>query len=222
MAQLSDYINRIIPEHQAKPNFIAWLSATVQAFVDLQNAYADLTFLFDLDTAQGQELDAVGLRVGATRNLRVPLTGVYFSWDTDGVGWDQGNWIGPFDDGDVMYQLQDSDFRTLIRATIAANNWNGTVENAYKVWKIVFDPLGYTLLIQDNQDMTIDIVIVGPTISAVVAALLTQGSLILVPAGVMISGYFTPSVPEAPMFGFDLENAMISGWDTGAWVEPII
>ena len=57
----------------------------------------ELRTAFDLDTAIGRQLDAVGVRVGRTRHLHTPLEGVYFSWNTEGVGWNEGIWKGRYD-----------------------------------------------------------------------------------------------------------------------------
>jgi len=48
-------------------------------------------------------------------------------------------------------------------------------------------------------------------------ALLTQGHIGLRPAGVQIEAYVTQSVPDAPLFGLDVENGVMAGLDVGAW-----
>jgi hypothetical protein len=43
------------------------------------------------------------------------------------------------------------------------------------------------------------------------------GLLTAKPAGVQIDAFLTPSVSDAPYFGFDAETSAISGFDVGAW-----
>jgi hypothetical protein len=65
--------------------------------------------------------------------------------------------------------------------------------------------------------MSMNIGVAGPPLDAVTYALLTNGYLNIKSAGVRINGYFVPSVPDTPMFGFDVENSLISGFDVGSW-----
>lgn len=217
VAQLSDYTSLITSEHNDKPKFMAMVSLLGQWAVDRRNMLASIPALYDIDNAVGQQLDRVGEWVGISRNLALPLTDVYFSFDTVGLGFDEGTWLGPFDPTTGLVSLPDGQYRILLYATIAANNWDGTVPGAYTAWNTVFAPLGYSILIQDNQDMTMDIALVGPAPDAITLALFTGGYLNLRPAGVGITTYYLPSIPGGPLFGFDVENTAIAGFDVGAW-----
>lgn len=216
MRTLSDYLALVTHEHQ-KPNFLAWLTALLQPFVDLQTVAMALPTDFSLTSAVGAQLDVVGLWVGISRNLATPITGVFFSWDTDNLGWDQGQWQGQYQTGDQLTVLDDDDYRLLLQARIASNHWDGTVPGAYAVWNIAFASTGNTLLMQDNQNMSLDIIVLGPGLTAVQTALLLSGELGLKPAGVRIAGYyFTPG----PIFGWDAETSIVQGWDQGLWLIP--
>jgi len=46
--------------------------------------------------------------------------------------------------------------------------------------------------------------------------LLAQGAIPIKPGGVETT-YLVTSVDEAPLFGWDVENEFVAGWDTGAW-----
>lgn len=217
---LADYIAMVPHQHRNKPKYIAWLSALLQPFVDRQALMASVPALFDIDspTCAGVWQDMVGEWVGASRDLSIPLTGVYFAWDTDGVGWDQGTWYQVGDSTTELTVLPDDAYMTLIRARIAANHWDGTIPGAYLIWATLFGP--NQILIQDNQDMSMTIIWLGQT-DAVTLALLTGGYLDLRPAGVQIRGYFKPSVPDEPIFGWDADSDLIKGWDEGAWLVEI-
>jgi hypothetical protein len=219
-AQLTDYTSLITSEHQSAPRYMAMVSLLAQWAVDRRSLLASIPELYDIDTAVGQQLDRVGEWVGVSRKLSLPLTGVYFSFDAAGLGFDQGTWLGPFDPTSGLVSLPDDQYRILLYATIAANNWDGTVPTAYTAWNTIFAPLGYSILIEDNQNMTMDVVLVGPSPDAVTLALFTGGYLNLRPAGVGINNYYLPSVPGSPVFGMDVETASIAGFDVGGWVIP--
>ena len=207
----NSYTGLITAEHQ-KPNFLAVIAALTQPFIDMQNQVNAMPGLFDVDTAVGVQLDATGLWIGETRDLQVPLTGVYFSFDTSGLGFDQGTIFGPFDPTTQLDVLPDDSFRQLLYAKIANNQWDGTIPGAYTFMEPVFP--GNQFFIQDNQDMTMLVGVIGPaSLNAVSYALLTGGYLDIKPAGVRIDGYVTPSIPGDPLFGFDVQNSIINGWD---------
>ena len=114
MATIGQYEDLIVPEHQGQPNFTATVDLSCQPYVDEQNLLANYDLLFDLDVAVGAQLDAVGVRIGRSRQVTTPLTGVYFAWDTAGLGWDQGYWQGEFDPSTGVTSLDDATYRLLL------------------------------------------------------------------------------------------------------------
>jgi hypothetical protein len=216
MADVTDYTGLVTSEHAEKPRFMAMIGGVAQAFVDIQNQLAATPQKFDLDSAGVVQLDAVGLWVGVTRNVNTPLTGVYFSLDTSGLGFDQGVWQGPFDPTTGVVSLDDDTYRLLIRAKIGANSWDGTLATSAEILNSIFDG-GTFVFIQDNGDMSITYGIAGNVPSAIFLALLRGGYIPLKPEAVHINGYYVTSNPGGPLFGFDVENNLISGFDVGAW-----
>ena len=163
------------------------------------------------------QLDVLGLWIGANRQLSTPLTNVYFSFDVDGLGFDQGTWYSQFQPTNQFVFLSDDQYRLLLRARIANNNWDGTTPGAYAIWDQVFFGTGYGILIQETSVMHMLFALTGNVPDAVTLALFTGGYLNIKPAGVKIDAFVTPTVPDTPYFGFDVENTSISGFDVGAW-----
>jgi hypothetical protein len=218
MASSADYLAKITSEHAGAPKFTTMVAAVTGAFADAINFSQSLSGSFDLDAAVGVQLDAIGLWVGLSRKIRTPLVGVYFSFDTTGLGFEQGVIKGPFDPSDGLVSLDDETYRTILRAKIAANHWDGTLPGAAAILQGVFPGGTTTVFIQDNYDMSMTVGIVGAPPSAAFRALLTAGYLRVKPEGVSAS-YVVPSVP-APIFGFDVQNSNISGFDVGAFAVP--
>lgn len=140
MADLTDYTGLITSEHNQRPKFMAAVKALTKPMVALQNLLGGMPDAFDLDQAVGVQLDAVGLWVGIGRRVATPLTGVYFSLDTTGVGFDQGNWKGPFDPDTGLTLLDDDTYRLVLRAKIGANHWDGTLESSAAILNSIFTP----------------------------------------------------------------------------------
>ncbi|OWT69202.1 MULTISPECIES: DUF2612 domain-containing protein [unclassified Achromobacter] len=216
MADVDKYLDLITAEHRDKPNFSAMVGAVSQCFVDAQAVFGQMVTAYDLDSAIGKQLDAVGEWVGISRNVQTLLTGVYFSFDIDGLGFDQGVWQGPFDPDSGVTSLDDDTYRLLIRAKIGANHWDGTLEGSAQILNLIFGGTGTYVFIQDNGDMSIDIGVAGTRPTAIFLALLTGGYIPIKPEGVRVNYYIVPNI-DGPLFGFDVSNEYISGFDTGVW-----
>lgn len=215
MPDIKDYAGKITSEHADKPKYMAMVESVAQCFVDTAGVAKSLPVEFDLDSAIGVQLDAVGEWVGISRRISTALTGVYFSLDITGLGFDEGAWQGPFDPDTGITVLDDDTYRTLIRARIGANKWDGTLEQSKEILDLVFSGDTYAF-IQDNQDMTISIGMAGNPPSAIEWALLTGGYITPKPQSVDVKYFYSPTA-SGPLFGFDVSNQYIAGFDQGSW-----
>lgn len=212
---MSAYTDLITSEHAGKPKFRAVVELTTDPFVDALALLSGFDAKFDIDTAIGVQLDVVGEWVGFSRQITTPLTGVYFEWDTAGVGWDQGYWKRPFDPDTGLTNLPDDAYRIALKAQAALNQWDGRIETAIADIDPIFPNNSVWMI--DNQNMTMTVVVSGAKLDPVYAALLTGGYLALKPGGVSIN-YLFSSAPPAPIFAFDTSASdLFGGWDVGAW-----
>ncbi|MEX2953459.1 DUF2612 domain-containing protein [Serratia fonticola] len=211
---------RLIPSYNKhKPQFYDHISLITQPFVDIQNATIQQVTDFDLDAAIGVQLDAVGLWVGIGRTIATPIYGVYFTLDDNSLGFDAGVWRGRYDNGGFTV-LDDDTYRTIIRAKIAANHWNGTTETLSGIYQKIFPDGETNIFAVDNFDMTMSVYITGNSITPVMKAVIEMGYLDIKPSTVRIKNY-TITTASGPIFGFDIQNEFISGLDTGAWGIPL-
>lgn len=219
MKTVQDYLDLVTSEHSNKPKFMAMIAIHAAISVQIQTVLESMIPLFDLDTPPvGDQLDIIGQWVGVTRDVNIPITGIFFSWDdVVATGWELGIWKGDNNSNSIT-TLPDPQYLTLIKARIAANHWDGTTEGAYAIWSVLFPNI--TLLIQDQQDMSFYVAIVGQVLDSLTLALLTGGYLPLKPEGVHINGYIVP-VDTNPLFGWDIDNSSIQGWDSGSWGSEI-
>lgn len=214
IASSSDYTKLIPSENASRPKFSAMVAAVAGCFADVNNSAQNIEAAFDLDTAAGAQLDSIGLWVGASRYVSTPLAGIYFAFDTVGLGFGQGSWKGPYDPTEGLQALDDDTYRMLIRARIAANHWDGTIASLLAILGMIFtDPMTITYVV-DNQDMTMTIGMVGATPSAIKMALLNGGYLVPKPSGVRIN---YAGVTAVPYFGFDSSTFLVAGFDIGVW-----
>ena len=96
----------------------------------------------------------------------------------------------------------------------------GTLESTAAILNSIFNGDTY-VFIQDNQDMSMTIGVAGKVPSAVFLALLEGCYIPLKAEGVRVNFEIVTSVDGAPIFGFDVENQFIAGFDVGAWGTPL-
>lgn len=180
------YLNLVTSEYKMAPNFNANLASSIQLFVDVMNCNGTMTEAFDLDYAAGVQLDILGSIAGVSRTVSFQPS------------------------GGVSPILDDTTYRLVIKATIANNQWQGTQDELYVIWKQLFS--SGTIVIFDNQNMTCTITLTG-VFSSIIQDLIVNGYIIPRPEAVEYVFVFG----TLPFFGYDENNAFIAGYDTGHW-----
>lgn len=216
-----DYTNLITSEHASQPNYNATVSLTTQPFSALKDLYNSIPTIYDIDTAVGNQLDVLGQWIGRSRRIALPLTGVYFTWrDTVLTGWRSGVWKGLYDPTSGLVNLPDDSYRKLLKTKIVANYWDGSIPGAYTAWGTIFP--ASSVIIQDNQNMSMTIGITGQSLSAVDQQLLIGGYIPLRPEGVRIAYYAIAPSATAKIFSWRTpESAALGGWRSGSWPNKL-
>lgn len=222
---MSKYTELITNYHATKPLFVQHVDLSTRPLTDVSTSLDGLITAFDIDTAVGVQLDILGEWIGRKRTVSVPISGIYFSWDTEGLGYDQGVWQGPYDPDTGYTALSDETYRVILKAKIAINNWDGTNDSLPPILDSALAGSGIRMQIVDNQDMTISLWVFPEIdislVSLELIAAIKQGYLTVKAAGVWAGSIQIPAV-ETPsegnrFFGFDMDNAYIAGFDTGSW-----
>jgi hypothetical protein len=182
------YLALLTSEYQAptSPKTRAFLQAMLQKFDDASQCLVTMDLAWDLDTAVGVQLDTLGQIAGVSRVL-------------------------PFQpSGGLSPILGDSDYRLLIKAQIAQNQWDGTIDSLQTIWQSLFP--GGSITIFDHQDMTANILVSG-AFSSIVLDMINNGLIVPRPEGVLYN-YGTSNLP---IFGFNGDGVYIAGFDQGKW-----
>lgn len=184
------YSDLITSEHRKRPKFKAVVELLVSGLTDEMKTLASCPVLYDLDMAIGQQLDVLGVWIGLNRTVSIPTGAV---------------------------ELSDADYRLLLRSKIASNYFNGSFEQYQSILSSLFVGSGTILVAVDNQDMSIDIYVLGNPPTPLQIALMQSGFLPPKPEGVRING-FVP-IGLTPAFGLDHDDPIISGPDIGAFIN---
>lgn len=153
----SKYIDLITSQHKTKPKFTAWLSSVLNVVGDGMDMTAGMPNKFDIDIAEGVQLDTLGVAIGRGRTLNFQPSG----------------------GGSPV--LDDTNYRIALKAKIAQNQWDGTIPQIYDIWYSLFTDV--SLVIVDNQNMTMSALVEGQ-LDPVATELVASGYIIPKPAGV--------------------------------------
>lgn len=220
---LSTYLSLITSWHSDKPRFMSTVALLCQPLLDAQAMLAKLTADFDLDTAVGVQLDMVGQWIGRTRYVKTPISNVFFSFNTDGLGFNQGIWIGPYAETDAIVALPDDTYRAVLKLQAIANSWDGTVPSM----AVALDNVFPGIVVQDKGDvagdvMTMDVIIPDQLLSALLLAVLEQDYPVR-PSGVLVNMIET-TVAGTPIFAFNIAatpGGPFGGFNQAAWGEIV-
>jgi hypothetical protein len=152
------YLPLVTSEYQLSPRLLAWLQANLQLYQDIVACANNLDAAFSVNSAQGTQLDALGVILGQSRT----------------VGFQPSGGVSPV--------LDDVTYRTLLRAKILAYHWNGTLTGLRTFWQALFG--AGVFLITDNQDMTVSFY-VGAGFTSIVQDLVLKGYIIPRPQAVL-------------------------------------
>ena len=216
MTGKNQYTDLIAGAHKQRPKFTAWVFTLTESLDTARNRLIELQTQFNLETAQGEQLDAIGARVGVSRNVPTKIVNVFFALDdVDGIGLNLGIWRGEYDSEDGITRLDDSIYRQVIKTKIIINHWDGKNETLKRVIKQVLDNFGIesrAIDLNDLQTMHIALCITKSETPPIVWELITRRILDIVTAGVGVE--ITDNVP---WFGFDYDTASVKGLDSAHW-----
>lgn len=161
MANGNEYTELIAGAHVGKEKFAEFVYQMTEPLRIARERLAGLRADFDIDYAVGKQLDAVGVRVGFSRRLSLPMGGVYFAFDDDGgKGFDLGIWFEPKMSAYGITELPDDIYRRCLRMKVALNHYSGTNESMEALFQKILDAFeitGQSLSYYDGQDMTVQI-----------------------------------------------------------------
>jgi hypothetical protein len=214
------YLGLITSWHRGRPLFEQVIDNSTVAERGLQTFLGHLPQDFDLDEAIGAQLDVVGEWVGRSRFISIPIPNIFFAWDDPVRGCDKGIWFGIYDFEWGIERLDDETYRQLLYAKIAANNWDGRVETADDALSSILRDPDTKLFIEDRLDGSMVIGTAQKIPSVLLLMLLLSPNYVPFKPGGVIVYYVVNSVNNTPVFGFDVSNDSIAGFDESSWGVP--
>ncbi|KOY60942.1 DUF2612 domain-containing protein [Photorhabdus heterorhabditis] len=184
---MNKYMKLIPSYHMEGERYVRMLEAVTDIF-NWNASTADLLISsFDLDKAEGKQLDIIGEWVERNRMIQTPIEYYYFSFDIPELGFDSGKWKGRFDSDKSYVKLDDDNYRIVIKAKIGANNWDGTAESLNNILSFIHSHNNISISFEDNLDMSFTVTVRGKVISSITKEIIHQGYLSIKPMGITVN-----------------------------------
>lgn len=152
------YLGLITDRNDRREKFKKYARMLLEQALEEHAIVNSMPWAFDLYNAAGVQLDTIGIIVGLTRQL-------------------------PYDPGASVNEMDDEEYRLMLRMKIARNIWSGTNEDARQIYQTLFDDEEIKVIYYDNQDMTLTYTMSGIRASRL-SVLLYSKPLLLIPGGV--------------------------------------
>lgn len=176
------YLNKVTSQHKTKPKFMSWLGKNLDLVEDIAKVLNKMDDDFDVYRAVGKQQDILGDVIGRSRSLD----------------------FQPADGSNP--RLDDDLYRVVQLAKISMNQWDGTIPGAVELWKNLFPD--YQIIIEDNQDMSMDLSIIGLA-SSFEKELMSRGYIAPKPEGVRLNYEFYMYLYQAVNTAFFASSAYI-------------
>lgn len=177
------YLNKVTSQHKTKQKFMSWINANLTTVDGITRLLLDLDYHFDIYNARGKQQDIIGDIEGVSRILD----------------------FQPADGSSPV--LEDDMYKTLQLAKISINQWDGTIPGAVELWKNLFPD--YQIIIQDNQDMSMNLSVIGLE-SSLEKELISKGYIAPKPEGVRIHYDFYIHLYQAEQTAYFAAEAVLS------------
>lgn len=181
--------NRIYAQYRNKPKLTTWLNICRELGLQLSDVYTAIRQTYDIDSQVGEQLDVIGRIVVIDRGYTGVVTLTVCECNDD----------GECEAGDVTVQLSatnidqdatasDDLFRLIIRAKIAKNTSDSTIESILSACNILIPGASFDVLL-DNEDMSFSLEFSG-SITDLERWALLNASVVPKPQGVRFNGFF--------------------------------
>lgn len=180
--------DRIYAQYRDKPKAVAWYEIARKLGGSIEAAAQAVRKSYDIDTAEGEQLNVIGRIVVAPRSFvgSFPMSpGLFDLTDGDEFGDDGAMFSALTIDQDG--QLSDDLYRLVIKAKIVKNNGDATIENILDGMNFLL-PKANVLRVTDGEDMSFSIEFYGQ-ISNLERFALLNASLVPKPQAVKFNGF---------------------------------
>lgn len=178
--------DRIYAQYRNKPKAVAWYRITPEIAGQFETVYNSIRLSYDIDHATFDQLDVLGRIVVIDRSYEANIKFDACDWGGSKIqfGGKKNQFRSPT--GITNAAVSDEIFRKLIKAKIAKNNSDATIDSIITALEFITGDTQIT--VNDPEDMTFSVTF-GKKLSDIDRTLLTSFNIVPKPQGVRFSGF---------------------------------
>lgn len=183
------YNTRIYAQYADKPKAVAWFNIVPDIADELSIAFESIRNSYDIDNNEGEQLNVIGRIVGIDRSFESQViydVDTYFGADNDASQFggidSQFETVG----ASISNDVSDAIFRVLIKAKIAKNNSDATLDGVVHALSYITSSSPINVI--DNEDMTFSVSF-GTTLTDIEKFVFDTFDIVPRPQGVKFLGY---------------------------------
>lgn len=188
--------DRIYAQYRDKPKAVKWFNINKDIGNQFCDTFTSIATSYDVDQAEGDLLDILGRVVGVSRSYQSQILLQPSSFGDPNIEFGDDSSEFGFATATLSNQVNDIIYRMLIKAKIAKNNTNATIDDILIALSFIV-PNSKSILI-DHKDMSFSIEFNG-ALSPTQRFVLNTFDIVPRPQGVKFSG-FTEN-PKVTQFG---------------------
>ncbi len=186
MATVNYAPDRIYAQYRNKPKAKAWYGIVPTLGLEICTAFEQIRKTYDIDLASGEQLDVIGRIVVIDRSYESSLEWDSLLWGQPIAQWGGNNIQWESTGMTVNDTVSDAIFRTLIKAKIAKNNSDATLDGV--VDALLYITGATPIRVVDNEDMTMSVSF-GSELDSITRFVLDTFDIVPRPQGVRFLGY---------------------------------
>lgn len=172
---------RVYAQYRNKPKLMDWIAINGDLGNEIEGAYQGIVTSYDIDTANTNELDIIGRIVVINRSFESDIIIDAFLFGAAQFGAAQ---FRP-GSGTAVQNLNDDAYRILLKAKIAKNTNDATLDGIINALDFIVETTG--IEIDDPEDMSFSIVF--DALTDLERLIITAFDIIPKPQGVKFAGY---------------------------------
>lgn len=206
---------RLLWQYRNSPKFKQWIDSLPSiADSEIAPVIERLKEILDIDQAAGEQLDILARIAGINQRPRVTSTSIsYFAYNgtPNAQPYNTAPYVSPGFTVDTVL-IPDYLFRVVVRAKIAKNNSNATIDGIKESVDYIFDD---DSIVVDGLDMTIHTILLDQQPAANVEQVLAELDLIPRPQGVNIRLIRK----KEEVFAYE-DTLFANPYDTEPYIDP--
>ena len=177
--------SRIYAQYRDKQKLVSWIGISGHLGNEIESAYQDIAGSYDIDSANTHELDVLGRIVGITRSFEAVIEFSSSQYGRSQFGASQFQPTRGITDS----ALNNDIYRLLIKAKIAKNTNDATIDGILFAVGVIIETDDISLNDHENMSMTISF----GSLTDIEEIVLSQFDIIPKPQGVNIAGIINES-----------------------------